>query len=56
MSVPETAVYENNFVTGGENKIGLSWQVFFVQDISVSHSMDNASEHHFRRCVLRFNA
>lgn len=48
MLMPETTVNKNDFATGRENKIGLTWQGSDVKTVPIAKLVHNAPHLHFR--------
>jgi hypothetical protein len=52
MTVPETAMHEDNFTLSGKNQIRLAGQFRVVQSIAKSRSVQKAPNHHLGVSVL----
>ena len=52
MSMPETAVYENDRFIFGKNQVGFSWQIVAVKPVPESTGEQPAPHNHFRPSIL----
>ncbi|CUS34544.1 hypothetical protein COMA2_170063 [Candidatus Nitrospira nitrificans] len=55
MTVPETAVYENNSLIFWQHNVWLSRQVFPVETKTVTHSVQDRTNYPLRACIGALN-